>query len=209
MGMRRAIIIAALLVALILHFTPSTTPFSPYNTGPEGLSKLASVCTFAGNASVVILAPGASIYGVRAAETPIVDPLANAGDPYVIIASAGGTAVLAANATPLIGPGKPVVVTGPASYANNSFGPFALGLVVGNVTIYHASLFVNRVFDSNKQFISRICRGPVRLVLSGGDLAHYYHQLEAAAAPWAAAFILAATSLYLLAKSGQWRSATS
>lgn len=206
MAMRRALVITPLLLVLLLHFTPSSTPFSPHNTGPLGLSETAKVCKFADNASVVILGPGASAHGVKAAETPIVDPFANAGDPYVVIANAGGRAVFAANATPLVGPGKALVVTGPASYANATLGPFALGLATGNVTVYHASLFANKVFEKNRQFIEQVCREPVRLVLAGGDAAHYYHQLEEAAAPWAAALALATISLYLAVRGRQWRS---
>lgn len=208
MAMRRALIITTLLVLLLLHLTPSTTPFSPYNTGPLGLSEAAKICQFADDANIVILGPGASARGVKAAPTPIVDPFANAGDPYVIIANAEGRAVLAANATPLTGPGKAVVTTGPASYANKTLGPFALGIAAGNVTAYHASLFANKVFEKNRQFIEQICREPVRLVLENGDAAHYYHQLEEAAAPWAATAALATLSLYLLVRGRPWHSAT-
>lgn len=212
--MRRAVIATAILAVLILHFTPSTTPYSPYNTGPDGLSKLAQLCGLAEGANVVIIAPGAALpdFNITADETPIVDPYVYAADPHIIIVNYNGTPVLAANATPLRGPGRPILWTSPASITNGSRGPFVLGLAVtaGNtsVRVFHASLFINSVIDKNKRLVEDICRSPVRIVTKGGDLVHYYRQLEATITPWVAplALILFALFLYTRSKTNRWPS---
>ncbi|MGC9130881.1 MAG: hypothetical protein ACP5H5_04775 [Pyrobaculum sp.] len=208
--MYRAAIATAALVLLLLYLTPSTTPFSPYNTGPDGLSKAVEMCRVEENADVFIVAPGASVPGlnVTAGTSKIVDPLINAGDPYIPLARAGRYAVIAPNATPLRGPGRVVVSTSPTSFADTSRGPYALGLAVavGNRTIYiyHASLFTNRAVDRNLKFIQGVCRRPVKVVVAGGDLSHTFHEAAWAIGEWLAPMLITAISLYLFKTWRTW-----
>ncbi|MEM3836173.1 hypothetical protein [Pyrobaculum sp.] len=208
--MRAAAVAVIILAVAILHFTPSATPYSPHNPGPSGLSKLAQTCAVSEQADVIIITPGAEVpeLNITAGIAPIVDPYANAGDPHIIIANARGTPVYAINATPLMGSGQPLIWTSPASNSNGSWGPFTLALAVRKgdkiIYIYHAALFANAVFEKNSRLVEEICKRPISIVSTQGDLAHYYHQLERQAAAWAAPIALATISLYSLAERRKW-----
>jgi hypothetical protein len=205
--------LAALATALLLlMLMPSTTPYSPHNPGPDGLSKLAAMCTLADQADVIVLAPGAGLpqHNVSASRTPIVDPFINDGDPRAPIANARGRPAVAPNATPLTGPGTPIVYTSPGSFADTTRGPFPLALAVktGNKTvyIYHAALFSNRAIDKNLQLAKEVCRQPVKVVVADPDPAHLLREHLDDAQPWAAPAVLTAISLYLAVKKTAWLS---
>lgn len=206
--MRRAVVIIIVVVIVLLYITPSTTPFSPYNSGPDGLSKFAELCRFSDDASVILLAPGASFLNISASTSRIIDVFVNFGDFRIPVAYARGRELAAPNATPLIGPGSVVVYTSPASFADTRRGPFALGLVVtyGNKTykIYHAALFTNLALRWNSQFASELCREPVRLVINGGDLSHMFHLFLEEYFTWLGPLALAGIGLYLLFNKGAW-----
>ena len=211
MDMRKTIIAALLLAVAVLYLTPSTTPYSPYNPGPDGLSKLAQICRTSANADVVILAPGAHLpnLNISASTAVIVDPLANFGTPYIPAAvDVNGTALAAPNATPLIGNGKVLISTGPTSFAGTARGPYPLALAVktGNKTIYiyHAALFSNRAIDKNLQLAKDVCRQPVKIVVADPDPAHLLREHLDDARPWAAPAALTAISLYLATKKRAW-----
>ncbi|MFP3267819.1 MAG: hypothetical protein RXQ56_10240 [Thermoproteus sp.] len=210
--MRGAIIAALLLAVAVLYLTPSTTPYSPYNPGPNGLSELAQICRTSANADVVILAPGASLpnLNVSASTAEIVDPLINFGSPYIpAAADVNGTALAAPNATPLIGNGEVLIATSPTSFAGTARGPYPLALAVreGNRTvyIYHASLFTNLAMRWNSAYAERICARPVEIVVAGGDPSHWVHEYLYAARPWIAPAALAAMFLYLALKARRGR----
>ncbi|MGC9119330.1 MAG: hypothetical protein ACP5I3_10135 [Thermoproteus sp.] len=209
--MYRAAVIALALVAAALYLTPSTTPFSPYNPGPYGLSQFAHMCRTSPTADVVVLAPGASAEGlnVTASTAEIVDPLVNLGSPYIpaaYAAPANGSAyygpVAAPNATPLLGRGTPLILTSPTSFADGDRGPFALALAVkaDNKTlyVYNAALFTNLALRWNMGLAKAICTRPVRIVVPYGDPSHYAHEILEAAAPWIAPVLLTTIALYLI-----------
>jgi|GEM_PF-1693700 hypothetical protein len=210
MAMLRPALAALATALLLLMLTPSTTPYSPHNPGPDGLSKFAAMCTLADQADVFVLAPGAGLpqYNVSASRTPIVDPFINDGDPRAPIANARGRPAAAPNATPLTGTGTPIVYTSPGSFAGTTRGPFPLALAVktGNKTvyIYHAALFSNRAIDKNLQLAKEVCRQPVKVVVADPDPAHLLHEHLDNARPWAAPAVLTAISLYLAVKKTAW-----
>jgi hypothetical protein len=90
------------------------------------------MCKTSGSADVVVAAPGAVLrdVNVSVSEAVIVDPFLNFGDPYLIMAYAGGRVLAASNATPLMGEGKVLVETSPVSFVNTTHGPFPLALAV-------------------------------------------------------------------------------
>jgi len=203
---RTALTAVALAIAL-LWLTPSTTPYSPHNPGPDGLTQLAQMCRQADDADIIILAPGAAYLNVTAATTKIVDPYINFGDPHIpAAADTRGAALAAPNATPLIGRGKPLIRTSPTSFSDTSHGPYALALALEeeNKTIYHASLFTNYALRWNHNYAKQICARPIKIVVPDGDLAHIFHQHLDEAQHWAAPAILTATSLYLVLKKTTW-----
>ncbi len=210
--MYRAALATAAVIIAALYLTPSATPYSPYNTGPDGLSKTAEICQIRDEADTIIIAPGASIptLNISASTAQIVDLLINGGDPYQPIAKANGYPVVAANATPLTGPGRSIAYTSPISFVNNTQGPFTLGLAVekGGKTlyIYHASLFTNRVFEKNKNFIRDVCLRPVKIVIPRGDPSHHFHELAAhVEKKWLVPLLLAAIGLYLVHRRQTWQ----
>jgi len=211
--MLRTTLAAALTALLLLYLTPSTTPYSPHNPGPDGLSKLAAHCQLADQADVIILAPGAELpqYNVSALRAPIADPFINDGNPRNPVVNARGKPAVAPNATPLTGPGTPLVYTSPGSFiTNDTRGPFPLALAVATdnktIYIYHAALFSNQAIDKNAALLKEVCARPVKIVVADPDPAHLLHEHLDEAQPWAAPAILTATSLYLLLKKTTWQS---
>jgi len=209
--MLRSALAAVLTALLLLYLTPSTTPYSPHNPGPDGLSKFAALCQLADKADVILLAPGAQLpqYNISASRAPVADPFINAGNPRTPIANARGRPVVAPNATPLTGPGTPLVYTSPGSFITNATrGPFPLALAVstGNKTvyIYHAALFSNQAIDRNAALLREVCAKPVKVVVANPDPAHLLHEHADDVKPWAAPALLTAIALYIMLRKTTW-----